>query len=195
MIFQETYKQVLAGTKYKTRRIMKPGDFLSGGVVFNKNKHVRYATNSKHALQTGRTSAGLWWLPGIINTAVMPVVRYPTFDGVDTVDYHNLTRIDQRQELKERGYLPVRLHITGIEPDYNVREIAWSEAVAEGFSSVMSFSRTWVELHDKPMLKHWDDDGVSADYWFAQMYHRPAHKYQAWCLTFCLVDNTPPGSE
>lgn len=190
MIFSETFKQVLAGKKTKTRRIMKPGDFLSGGVVFNAKIHPRYTTGSTHAVQTGRTSPGLWWLPGIVQTACMPYGYFPAFNGIDEVDFENMTLVDNRPDLKKQGYVPVRIHLTSIEPDYNVREIAWSEAVQEGFGSVLSYTHTWAELHDRPMLKHWHED-VSAGYWFEQMHDRPADRYAAWVLTFCLLPDTP----
>lgn len=168
MIFQHTWQSVIDGTKTQTRRIVKPGGWLtdSGFAVMR---------NDKPLYEIGRAYA------------VMPA----------------------------RGVKGIRkvadIKITGIRRE-DVRQISEADAIAEGFKkyrrpAVDNFLMTWTEMHDPKFRAHYD--GIQSKHeiaaylggedlayiyqhaareWHRCALERPDALYQAWALTFRVVN-------
>ncbi len=86
-----------------------------------------------------------------------------------------------------------RLRITDIRRE-DVRDISDEDAIAEGFKSYREFLALWVRMHDPRwwMPKKNNDANLAYSYHrhmmgFTFLKERPADRYQAWALTFCLV--------
>ncbi len=65
----------------------------------------------------------------------------------------------------------------------DVRLISLEDAQAEGFTDEFEFMRVWLSMHNKPLYK--------AEYWgMKSILEHPPERYQAWVLTFALVDRS-----
>jgi hypothetical protein len=177
MIFQHTWEKVLSGEKTQTRRIVKPGDFLNSGVVFNEKKHTRYAVGSTYAVQPSRTHPAIIYNP-----------EHPCY-GIDVIqpgdDHYNLAKSGV-WNYQGQGYRQARIRIMEIRLE-DIRQISDEDIQAEGFAhDPEEFFETWCVMHDPAILPFY-----TAMYRRGWLYPQPAYKYQAWVLTFCLVNNTP----
>lgn len=72
-----------------------------------------------------------------------------------------------------------RIRITDIRRE-DVRAISVEDVWQEGFLSKFEFMQTWVAMHDKPVLRY-------PDWKLSSLSGRPAERYDAWALTFELV--------
>ena len=84
-----------------------------------------------------------------------------------------------------------RIRITDIRRE-DVRYISEHDVCAEGFETSSDFFMTWCKMHDKgQMLPIIPDYFTGAIVWQgcrSELLIRPAERYQAWILTFCLVE-------
>lgn len=63
----------------------------------------------------------------------------------------------------------------------DVREISAPSARREGFDTWMEFLDVWIAMHDKQMVNKWE-------HWIKRLEDRPAERYDAWVIRFCLVE-------
>jgi len=178
MIFQHTWEKVLSGQKTQTRRIVKAGDYakyqflliafiadgqLSDETRSHKNPIEFIERDRKVIYSTDKTYAAKTY-------AVQPA----------------------------RGQKAVgRIRITSIRRE-DVRNVSDEDVKAEGFDDPAFFFETWCSMHD-PALKvyfydclHWTIGGVHYEGWTDDLLkvlaERPAKFYDAWVLTFELVE-------
>jgi hypothetical protein len=82
----------------------------------------------------------------------------------------------------EKGIARFRLlHIASVD----VRDFVQLEAVAEGFQDRVEFWQIWCRFYD-PLWKGLDENSIDLFMWLRD---RPHHLYDAWALTFELVEN------
>lgn len=169
MIFQHTIDKVLSGEKTMTRRIVKAGQRYQSD----------YATKHGYAPAVVDGKGRLVWLRGY---------DYAVSAG--------------------RGKKGVaRIRITGIRRE-DVRHISEADVKAEGFRDRYHFMQTWASMWDKKFqLDYYDgiiwqfkgvgDSNCYSEYpregfvegnFKAALMSRPSEFYQAWAITFCLVE-------
>ncbi len=166
MIFQYTIDKVLDGSKTQTRRIYKP------------NKHYpSYSDNTYWAVY------GVQGAPPIYEVGHTYAVQ------------------------PGRGKKSVaRIRVTSIRLE-DVRCISQADVEAEGFTSRGEFLETWSKMHDVTAHGYLNCDmrfgvyhlpeygGIPAhgyETWHGYLMNRPAERYKAWTLTFCLVATLNP---
>lgn len=171
MIFQRTWKQVLTGEKTQTRRLYK-SPFV-------------YEIGKTYAVQPGRGKSTLWWkiLDGVL--CVNPAIEWKPTDTLDGYDYEDMRRFDNRATWRKHGYAEGRIQITDRRRE-DVRHISDADVIAEGFNNRGAFFDVWLAMHDTSAAKIYSSHAITPD---ARNYlwTRPAERYQAWVLTFCLV--------
>lgn len=85
-----------------------------------------------------------------------------------------------------------RIEITEIRRE-DVREISDEDVVAEGFTAFSGFIKTWIKMHDpKAHLAHQIEPMTSQRTFQWMSEGRPPKLYQAWALTFRLVEGGTP---
>jgi len=69
----------------------------------------------------------------------------------------------------------------------DVRCISHEDVIAEGFGDETEFLKIWIAMHDKSALDRYikSQDGFDRDMYLAG---RPAERYDAWALTFAVVE-------
>lgn len=136
--------------------------------------------------------------------------NYPVEGDEMSSDYEYLKEFPA--QLKEHGYQEARIRITDIR-EGDVRNISGEDAKAEGFESTLDFLATWIEMHDKRIwlskmnyplrnmqigdwyMQHiergikWTEDSASEEFIWSAIRSRPAERYQAWVLTYELVQS------
>lgn len=162
MIFQHTWQQVIDGSKTQTRRIVKPDDVALNYWLNPIQDYWRESDKTIGAVQ--RNSRVLW------NIAKQSYAVQPA-----------------------RGKKQIaRIRITDIWRE-DVRRISLEDAIAEGYPMQLpedaynGFFDTWVQMHDKAF---WRKYARHNDFYY-MMDERPAQYYQAWALTFELVEVYP----
>ncbi len=164
MIFQHTWEKVLSGEKVQTRRIALPEPDGTGDYPCEM----------------------IAWPMGI-----MAVQRIKPCQDRWRIIY----QVGKTYAVQPgRGKPAVaRIQITDIRRE-DVRNISDGDAKAEGFDSVPSFYFVWASIHDKAYVKaiatlNPADTWIPSIHgpWGAGLSRRPAALYDAWVLTFKLV--------
>ena len=179
MIFIYTIDKVLSGEQTQTRRIVRDGEYIEE--LYYDGYQMYVYTPSRRCVY------------GTFHS-----VLYPTTYAVQP----------------GRGKKAVaRIQIVNIRRE-DVRQISDEDVKAEGFDNKLQFLETWVRIHDHPMtffapsdypelntlnlgtppdcyrqwlgrsLKWQDRTGGQV---FDSLLQRPADRYQAWAITFKLV--------
>jgi len=161
MIFQETWRMILDGTKTQTRRVVRPGEHpyvLNNeivGVMMPQRSPLEkvYDRRIKWKVANGRidwfTQAGVGWNSGSRGGGSGKVPTYAVQAG-------------------RGGKALFRIKIKAIRQEH-LRDITQENAVAEGFQSVNAFVAAWSRLHNRKG-ERWADNP------------------KVWCLTFDPVD-------
>lgn len=174
MIFQHTIDKVLSGEKTQTRRIVKPGDVrVCVEMPFGGWQPVKITGIGKYN---------------------QPIIRW---------EIGKTYAVQGGRKHKARG----RIRVTDLRIE-DVRNISEADVKAEGFRDRFHFMQTWTAMHDKCFqLDYYDgiiwqfkgvgdsncyseyprDEFVVGDFKKA-LWSRPAERYQAWVLTFELVN-------
>lgn len=166
MIFQHTWEKVLSGEKTQTRRIVKPGDGfttpLSLGVI---GKDAGRMITTVPNYSTPR--------PGFNNI-------YSVCNGKRTVYQVNKDYAVQPGRTKSGV---ARIQLTEIRRE-DVRNISDEDVAAEGFGiDKDDFLEVWCQMHDPGVLPYY-----TAMYRRGWLESQPSERYQAWALTFRLVE-------
>lgn len=170
--------------------------------------YTLYSTGHTYAVQPGRGKPAIWWRENAFgieyahkNYDIDNDFEYDEQErhtGPGKSDYEHLE--GNPLELKEYGYQQARIRLTHIRRE-DVRDISHDDVIAEGYENAMYFFSTWLSMHD-PSIQLKACRGQSwnlivnrkLEYWDATLEHvrdlmkaRPAERYQAWALTFQLV--------
>jgi hypothetical protein len=183
MIFQHTWQAVIEGKKQQTRRLVKPGEWLSKYMtddfphwrpaVLTKTDRMKWAVGCTYAVQPGRGQPAIIYNPD-----------HPCY-GIDIIepgDHHYETAKDGRWNYKGQGYQQARIRITGLSCE-DVRKISHEDAEAEGFESRKLFLDVWLSMHDKPIYEAYRS-GALIPRSHATLLERPDERYQAWVIEF-----------
>ncbi len=205
MIFQHTWEKVLSGEKTQTRRIYKRGEFTNcwyddmiiNEVLIPQTKVDKYGmtmprnvylVGKTYAVQPGRGKRSVFWKHD--ENGVL----------INTVDLAATYVHWTRKSLIEHGWHEMRVEILRIWVG-DVRKISELDARAEGFTDKMAFLETWVKMHDHTrqfyregyLYRQWR--GIPRKWEVGSensvvdcLNTRPADRYQAWVLDFCLTD-------
>lgn len=166
------YLDVITGRKTQTRR-MKP----------------TYNVGSVLSVVPKMYQPAVWYRfndNGDVDVVLDAIRHVPTFNGYHSeVDYDNTTRIDRRDSLKERGYIPLKIRITGkreeclqdiSELDARAEGVYWSgksllwEANAHGkvftgYSPMACYANLWNSINTKKGAR-WEDNPIIYVYTF-----------------------------
>ena len=197
MIFQHTWQKVLSGEKTQTRRIVKQEDVElirsePGDRVFSQRNQLYIAYPAAETRMISAVERNRRHLYDVGKTYAVQVKR-----GGYTIHYRCLPDgklqiwNNRHQGLPNfigdwdewKTYKEARIEITDIRRE-DVREISDEDVRAEGFNDPDHFLETWVSMHDKPILRLYS--GMYRRGWLTG---RPAACYDAWVLTFKLVQS------
>lgn len=175
MIFEHTYPWVVATSPYtgrpktQTRRIVKPGQY----------QRRDFELPDSPIVQVAHTKTG--WV------------------GTGTPVVYNVGSTYAVQPARTAKAI-ARIRLLSIRRE-DVRYISDEDVVAEGFSRRCDFLMVWVKMHDKGLKLNYhphldfftyvadgrEYSGVNAEYMQQFLLTRPAHRYDAWALTFEVV--------
>lgn len=185
------------------------GGYKPLGVV--AEPHFRYKIGQTYAVQPGRGQPAVWWRErdgeieyahtALFEQDALFIEEYGAIDPATTYwEYaEGETHILERMEFQ-----PARIRITGIRRE-DVRQISEADAKAEAFGGIIPFLQTWHAMHDpkvrivpyfyEDMCLYLLPNKSQACMKFSAIkgYHDayfPQHaaRYDAWALTFELVD-------
>lgn len=190
MIFQQTWEQVIEGTKTMTSRPDKPGDISlqeliedgSFGIYeVRRHKRLLWRVGNTYAVTPGRGRHTIWYRDHGQTKLVWDMTGK---EPVDKAARHYL------------DYKPARIKILKISR-YDIRHAGSATIAAEGFDSELDFMLAWVKMHDPNIRPNYDLcwnfwDGKnwqsgSAAKLVAHILMRPSMRYQAWKLEFELA--------
>lgn len=166
MLFIHTIDKVLSGQKTQTRRLVKPDDTelikpLDTDLVFSEGDKLftfYKATETRDITSVERNGRHIYNVGQTY--AVQPGRGKPAV---------------------------ARIRITDIRCE-DVREISAEDAKAEGFESVTHFLLVWTQMHDSKIYNRYPTTGqISLALEQGVIQDHPANRYQAWALTFELV--------
>jgi hypothetical protein len=139
MIFQATWQAVLDGSKSETRRICKPGEWLSESklgaptavyVGSLPHEHLKWMIGRTYAVQTGRGNPGLYYK------------RTPA--GLSVWDWDSLPRSRMPRNIKSipSDYIAARIRLLEIRQE-RLQDITEAGAIAEGCRECTILDGDW----------------------------------------------------
>lgn len=179
MIFQYTWRNVLNGEKTRTSRLRNNGDMLVNPtsprypgrtLVESPLGKVRWEVDKTYAVQPARGAATIWWA-GLF-----------TMQGEQRIPLNDENACPLYTAIAQ----PLRIKVTGLRRE-DVRQISIQDVKREGMLNLYEFIFTWVQMHDKAVLKTneflLDKYGEApSDY----LMNRPSDRYDAWVIDFEL---------
>lgn len=173
MIFKQIDK-ILAGEKTQTRRVVKDSEFgIRDQWVRSHTKddvadpRLKWRVGCCYAVVPKRGEAGVWISP---NGKWQQPVTY-TYD----MEWDDDVRHDARGWMKEKGWRPAQIRITGIHMEF-LQDITEADARAEGVASVEEYRTLWESINGKNKATRWDANP------------------EVWVLSFELVGAAGEGS-
>ena len=174
MLFKkEMLPKIAADVKTQTRRPVRDNAFevVEDGqirkVMLGAQMRVKWEVGRDYGCQPGRGMHTVKWWPSTKAVAIREF--YPAASLINAV--------------------PLRIRITRIRKE-DAREISGADVLAEGFTSVWEFLRTWIEFYDDYAVRSIENaDGVrvtpgAAVEKIGFLKTRPDYLYQCWVLDF-----------
>lgn len=184
--------------------------------VFHANGRTRFYVGQTHAVAPGRGLLGIYTCRDVVDPdGLSPAITYQLYSHKDiypgdygednqTWAYRASQLANPGKWLEGEGFVPVRLKILRIRAE-DVRYISHEDVLAEGFKAHEEFFNVWCTIHDPVALKMHTEisketvfqiadrlpEAARSSYlldWSKALNERPDEHYQAWALTFELVE-------